>query len=49
MPSYRVFTSALLEGEGVRALFDLSQTGRFREQVLAMGGSEVEKTGRLVV
>jgi hypothetical protein len=39
--------SALLKGEGVRALPNLSQTGRFREQVLAMASYEVEETGRL--
>ena len=44
-----VFPSALLAGEGVRALLDLLSSARFREQVLAMGGYEVEETGRLVV
>jgi hypothetical protein len=39
----------LLPGEGVRALLDLLSSARFREQVLAMGGYEVEETGRLVV
>ena len=41
--------SALLEGEDVHALLNLSQTGRFREQVLAMDSYEVEETRRLVV
>ena len=44
-----VLPSALLSGEGVRALLDLLSSARFREQVLAMGGYEVEETGRLVV
>ena len=44
-----IFPSALLDGESVRALLDLLQSARFREQVLAMGGYEVEETGRFVV
>ena len=44
-----IFPSPLLDGESVRALLDLLQSARFREQVLAMGGYEVEETGRFVV
>jgi putative molybdopterin biosynthesis protein len=44
-----IIPSALLDGESVRALLDLLQSARFREQVLAMGGYEVEETGRFVV
>jgi putative molybdopterin biosynthesis protein len=44
-----ILPSALIEGESVRALLDLLQSGRFREQVAAMGGYEVEETGRVVV
>jgi putative molybdopterin biosynthesis protein len=44
-----IIPPALLDGESVRALLDLLQSARFREQVLAMGGYEVEETGRFVV
>jgi putative molybdopterin biosynthesis protein len=39
----------LMEGENVRALLDLLQSAAFRQQVCAMGGYEVEETGKVVI
>ncbi|MEN6600814.1 MAG: molybdopterin biosynthesis protein [Bryobacteraceae bacterium] len=43
-----VFPGAVMEREGVRLLLDIIGSARFREQVLAMGGYEVDETGTRV-
>jgi len=44
-----VIPIALMEAENVRALLDLLQSAPFREQVCAMGGYEIEETGKVVI
>lgn len=43
-----VVPTALLEDERMRLLFEIIRSREFLEQVLAMGGYEVEETGRFV-
>jgi putative molybdopterin biosynthesis protein len=43
-----VIPTELIEGENVRALLDLIRSDDFRRQVCAMGGYEVEESGKVV-
>jgi putative molybdopterin biosynthesis protein len=43
-----VIPAELIEGENVRALLDLIQSAAFRREVCAMGGYEVEESGKVV-
>jgi putative molybdopterin biosynthesis protein len=43
-----VIPTELVEAENVRALLDLIRSAEFRRQVCAMGGYEVEESGKVV-
>ena len=43
-----VIPTALMDGENVRALLELIRSDDFRQEVCAMGGYEIEETGRVV-
>jgi molybdopterin molybdotransferase/putative molybdopterin biosynthesis protein len=44
-----VIPTELVEGENVGALLDLIRSAEFRRQVCAMGGYELEETGKVVI